>query len=192
MMCKLFIIIMSLYTGDPLALLSLAHCYTHGKGVEKSFEKAFEHHLEASKSGIMNTEGFCIYSYACNMTLHLHIFGHISGNPVALYNVGGHYFAGKGVEHSFEKAAENYEKAAVLGFPPAQVNLGNMHYNGLGVSKSKDKAKELYKLAAEKDKNAQILLKEIEEEEQKALEEDTREKEREEETNKNEDGTGRT
>ena len=38
------------HTGDPLAHLSLAHCYTHGKGVEESATKAFEHHLEASKS----------------------------------------------------------------------------------------------------------------------------------------------
>ena len=40
---------------------------------------------------------------------------------MALYNVGSHYFSGKGVDHSFEKAAEYYEKAAILGFPPAQV-----------------------------------------------------------------------
>ena len=41
---------------------------------------------------------------------------------MALYNVGGHYFAGKGVELSFEKAAEYYRKAADQGFPPAQVS----------------------------------------------------------------------
>ena len=40
---------------------------------------------------------------------------------MALYNVGGHYFAGKGVELSFEKAAEYYRKAAKLAFAPAQV-----------------------------------------------------------------------
>ena len=44
------------------------------------------------------------------------------GIAMALYNVGGHYFAGKGVELSFEKAAEYYKKAADQGFPPAQVS----------------------------------------------------------------------
>ena len=46
-------------------------------------------------------------------------------NPVALYNVATHYFAGKGVELSFEKAAEYFEKAAILQFPPAQVGIAN-------------------------------------------------------------------
>lgn len=43
------------------------------------------------------------------------------GLPVALYNVGGHYFAGKGVELSFKKAADYYQQAADMGFAPAQV-----------------------------------------------------------------------
>ena len=43
------------------------------------------------------------------------------GHPIALYNLGGHYFAGKGVEQSFEQAAEYYERAAAVGFTPAQV-----------------------------------------------------------------------
>ena len=34
-----------------MAHLSLAVCYSQGKGVEESVEKAFEHHQEASKSG---------------------------------------------------------------------------------------------------------------------------------------------
>ena len=38
-------------TDDPMAHLSLAVCYSQGKGVEESIEKAFEHHQEASKSG---------------------------------------------------------------------------------------------------------------------------------------------
>ena len=42
-----------------------------------------------------------------------------------------------------------------------------MYYNGLGVTKDLNKAKELYKLAAEKDKNAEQLLKELEIEETK-------------------------
>ena len=107
--------------------------------------------------------------------------------------MGGHYFAGKGVEHSFKKAAEYYQQAADMGFAPAQVNtvhadldhvciymcilrqplqvnLGNMYYNGLGVLKSRQRAKELYSLAADLDRNAKLLLEELELEEKKERE----------------------
>ena len=40
---------------------------------------------------------------------------------MALYNVGIHYFAGKGTAHSFEKAAQYFHQAADVGFTPAQV-----------------------------------------------------------------------
>ena len=130
------------------------------------------------------------------------------GLAVALYNVGGHYFAGKGVELSFHKAAEYYQIAANKGFAPAQVrktsmgstslslslfssisslslslppsiqvNLGNMYYNGLGVPKNRDRAKQLYKMAAESDKNAKLLLEEMELEEKEEKEKERRQEE---------------
>lgn len=37
-----------------------------------------------------------------------------------------------------------------------------MYLNGLGVDKDVQKAKELYEMAAKTDKNAEILLKELE------------------------------
>lgn len=46
-----------------------------------------------------------------------------------------------------------------------QVNLGNMYYNGLGVVRSRQRAKELYQAAAPSDKNARLLLEELEMEE---------------------------
>ena len=47
-----------------------------------------------------------------------------------------------------------------------QVNLGNMYYNGLGVAQSKERAKVLYQQAAEGgDKNAKLLLEELQQEE---------------------------
>lgn len=45
-----------------------------------------------------------------------------------------------------------------------QINLGNMYYNGLGVEKDLQKAKELYGKAAKTNKNAQLLLQELENE----------------------------
>ena len=60
------------------------------------------------------------------MTLYL-------GHPIALYNVGTQYFAGKGVELNMEKAAEYFEKAANMGFELAQVIVKNVQslYNSL-------------------------------------------------------------
>ena len=46
--------------GDPAAELSLAHCYSYGKGVSKDLNKAFEYHLSAAEKGIH----FCVtYDY---------------------------------------------------------------------------------------------------------------------------------
>lgn len=44
-------------------------------------------------------------------------------NPLALHNVGAHYFSGQGVKQDMKKAVEFYEKASMLGFPPAQVTM---------------------------------------------------------------------
>lgn len=117
-------------------------------------------------------------------------FSVCSDNPLALYNVATHYFAGQGVAQDLKKASEYYEKASVLGFSPAQVhvliqlhfrsififfpqvNLGNMYYTGMGVVKNRDKAKELFKLAADSDENAKGLLELIKAEEKKEVEQD--------------------
>ena len=45
----------------------------------------------------------------------------LADNPLALYNVGTHYFSGQGVKQDLKKAVEYYEKAAMVGFSPAQV-----------------------------------------------------------------------
>lgn len=45
----------------------------------------------------------------------------VAGNIAGLHNMGTHYFAGKGVEHSFIKAAECFQQASDRGFAPSQV-----------------------------------------------------------------------
>ena len=52
-----------------------------------------------------------------------------------------------------------------------QVNLGNMYFTGFGVPEDWKKAKELYQLAAKDNKNAQLLLEELEDAERKRLNE---------------------
>lgn len=123
--------------GDPHSHASLAHCYTHGKGIEKDEKRAFTHLQTAAKANL----------------------------PVAMYNLACAYFSGKGVDLDFPTAAEWFQKAADLGFAPAQVNLGNMHYHGLGVDKDKEKAKQLYLQASVTDRNALALYEKLENEE---------------------------
>ena len=56
-----------------MAHLSLGVCYTHGKGVEESMLKAFEHHTEASKSGIYIVDLYIISlscRYSCTGVSH--------------------------------------------------------------------------------------------------------------------------
>lgn len=48
-----------------------------------------------------------------------------------------------------------------------------MYYNGLGVEKDWNRAKELYRKAAMTNKNAEALLKELEEDERKLSESKT-------------------
>ena len=52
-----------------------------------------------------------------------------------------------------------------------QVNLGNMYFTGFGVPENWEKAKELYQMAAKENKNAQLLLQELEDAERKRLNE---------------------
>lgn len=41
-----------LHPEDPHAYMSLAKCYSEGKGVEISHEKAFEYHMKAATLGM--------------------------------------------------------------------------------------------------------------------------------------------
>ncbi|KAJ7387163.1 hypothetical protein OS493_004129 [Desmophyllum pertusum] len=123
--------------GDVPALMSLGAFYNRGTGVEKDYEKSFKCYKAAADQG------------------HL----------TAQYNIGVNYFVGMGVENDMKKAAYYFDLAARRGHVLAQINLGNMYYYGYGVDKDWEKSRELYKkAAAKKDKNAELLLKELEDE----------------------------
>ena len=59
------------------------------------------------------------------------------------------YYNGTGVEQSYAKAAEWWQKAAKQGYVQAQYNLGVMYANGTGVEQSDEKAVEWYQKAAD-------------------------------------------
>ena len=45
-------------SGDATAELSLAHCYSHGKGVTEDLAKAFEYHASAAEKGMRKNNEF--------------------------------------------------------------------------------------------------------------------------------------
>ncbi len=75
-----------------------------------------------------------------------------SGDAKAQHRLGIMYYNGQdGVEQSYEKAAEWYQKAIETDpdFPDAYNSLGGCYLDGEGVPKNQKKALELYKKAAE-------------------------------------------
>ena len=62
------------------------------------------------------------YYYYCYYYCYYYYIIFVVDNPVAVYNVGTHYFSGYGVAQNLEKAREYYERASALGFAPAQVS----------------------------------------------------------------------
>ena len=71
------------------------------------------------------------------------------GDACAQNNLGLMYSYGRGVELSYEKAAEWYLKAAKQGYARAQCNLVAMYGNGTGVEQSDEEALEWFQKAAE-------------------------------------------
>ena len=103
--------------GDVQGHLALAQCYTHGTGVERSEQEALQCYMKAAEMGGCSEKREVVCT-----RVHPPPPPPPPGSPVALYNVGVHYFSRKGgVELDFAKAAEYFSKAAQLGFAPAQV-----------------------------------------------------------------------
>jgi len=122
--------------GDVSALMTLGAFYSRGTGVEKDLEKSFNCYKAAADQGYLTAQ----------------------------YNVGVNYFAGMGVNHDLKKAAYYFDLAARRGHVLAKINLGNMYYFGYGVDKNWEKSRELYREAARENKNAELLLQELEDE----------------------------
>ena len=100
------------------------------------------------------------------------------GDACAQNNLGFMYEYGRGVEQSYEKAAEWVLKAAEQGYADAQYHLGYMYSNGFGVEESDEEAAEWVLKAAEQGlAGAQYILgymysngRGVEESDEKAVE----------------------
>lgn len=106
--------------GDPEAMLTLAHFFSEGIGVDKSCEK----------SNALNFKALEL------------------GSSKAAYNLGVAFEFGKGVEADHQKAAKFYEVAAKAGIPLAMHNLAALHFNKSITPNNIQIAKFLYMSAA--------------------------------------------
>jgi TPR repeat protein len=106
--------------GDPLCIAAVASWTCSGKG------------------GIQQdwTEGFKLNTVAAQARI-----------PHAHYNLGCHYFSGKGVAQDLELAVYYWEQAAEMRMDIAMLNLAKMYAQGLGVECDRAKALELYTAA---------------------------------------------
>jgi TPR repeat protein len=86
----------------------------------------------------------------------------------AQFNLGNHYFTGKGIGHDLGQAAEWYGKAANQGFVLAMLNLGNLYREGRGIEHDDEQAERWYVLASEaavpgskEQSHAKLLLEDL-------------------------------
>jgi len=71
-----------------------------------------------------------------------------AGDANAQFELGAMYHDGQGIEKSFPKAKEWFEKSAKQNDPRAQFNLGVMYYTGEGLKQDYKKAQEWFEKAA--------------------------------------------
>ncbi len=72
----------------------------------------------------------------------------LTGDPVALYEIGSRYTEGRRTPVMLDKATKWLKLSADQNFAPAQYRLGNFYEKGTGVNRDIEKAKGLYEAAA--------------------------------------------
>lgn len=143
--------------GNVNAMFNLAHKYSHGDGIEQSFEKSVEYYLKAAELGHANSMYNLAHKYSRGEGVQQSFEKEVEyyqraaelGHANAMYNLALKYSRGEGVEQSFEKEAEYYLKAVELGHASAMCNLALQYELGEGVEQSYEKALEYYQKAAD-------------------------------------------
>ncbi|MCR5723303.1 MAG: tetratricopeptide repeat protein [Lachnospiraceae bacterium] len=140
---------------------ALGLLYENGDGVEKSIDKALkwynkaaeQGHEEAQKSfnSLFHRQRFKITTTGTSSSSrrpYNETEKKVIYSPDKQFALGEKCYYGRGVEKSYEKAIEWYEKAANQGHAEAQCSLGYMFSKGIGVKQNYIKAAEWYKKAA--------------------------------------------
>ena len=174
--------------GNAIALYMMAAYFSQGYGVQPINEqKAIAYFKKSYEAGYPvagydvaaslpdgSPEQDEIRNHAKDKILELAN----EGDACAQNNLGFMYEYGRGVEQSYEKAAEWVLKAAEQGYADAQYHLGYMYSNGFGVEESDEEAAEWVLKAAEQGlAGAQYILgymysngRGVEESDEKAVE----------------------
>ena len=174
--------------GNAIALYMMANYFSQGYGVQPiNNQKAIAYFKKSYKAGYAvagydmadslpdgSPEQDEIRNHAKDKILELAN----EGDACAQNNLGFMYEYGRGVEQSYEKAAEWVLKAADQGYADAQYHLGYMYSNGFGVEESDEEAAEWVLKAADQGlAGAQYILgymysngRGVEESDEKAVE----------------------
>ena len=134
--------------GNTRAILLLADCLLHGRGVEADPEAAFGWYLQAAEAGdatamiaVANcyhdgtgTDADLAESHAWNLRAAR------AGEPAGMLNVAIDLEDGLGVEADPEKAFDWYERAAESGYDLGMYNLSRCYLAGVGTRQNPEKA----------------------------------------------------
>ena len=82
------------------------------------------------------------------------------GDATCQYDIGRHYYFGKGVPQDFKEALRWFKRAAKQGDADAEHAVGEIYEKGLGVTKNLKTAVKWYRLASKQGKDhAKNILK---------------------------------
>ena len=143
--------------GNADAQYELANCYTEGKGVAQSYDKAVYWYIKSAEQNHVGAQyklADCYYyGRGVEQNLEKAIGGYIEcavqGNADAQYKLANCYVVGKGKKQSYDKAVYWYTKSAEQGNVVAQYELANSYYFGKGVKESYERAVYWYTKSAE-------------------------------------------
>lgn len=134
--------------GYGPAEMELGECYYHGRGVEKSTEKALILYKKALQHGdlsaaevlgVMHLLGDGVKADRKKAFSYFKRASH-SRNPDTFLKLGDCYYYGWGTKQDFAKAFDLYMEAWDKGSPKAAGRIGKMYLAGEGVPKDGDKA----------------------------------------------------
>ena len=141
-------LLISAEAGNPMAMVFLADCYQHGKGVGQSYEAAFDWYLKSAEAG--ETRGMLetAVCYALGLgiqkddTAAFEWYSRAAdaGSPEGLFGVANLYLSGIGTDQNRTLAYENYLHAAELGCQEAMLPLASCYLLGIGTEENAEEA----------------------------------------------------
>ncbi len=152
--------------GDTTAMNALSYFYYNGIGVDQDTKQSLNYLQKAADAkdkracldlGIFYLQGLRVAQDYKKAAEYLECAAD-RGSAEAQYNLALMYYNGDGVKQDVKKAAALLEAAAKSGHKKARANVGRIYMQALDFKKAKEW---LQKNVAEGDKEAKLLLEEI-------------------------------